>query len=521
MLGNEPEGRRTGASASPAALRPFFEEQKMTTANRNPVPPGRDLRLKRMLAQAAKDPSVVLDDRRFLKPYACEAYFEICDDKALREPEASMEYASTAVRLAERIGDRHLMNLAQGVLVHAHIASKKWLEAEEILAAYQEHAMGCCEVCQSEFFRRRGDLLVETRRSSKALKDLLRSIEHLGPGLDADRDARIRFVRGIAYHFDEDPDRALDDAGQALLELSLDSPRGYFMDALAFISCFLVKAEPEHFEKAKDFLDRFRERIKGVKDWTDVRERLIWVEGGVSDALQVRPGPLRPGRRRGRGHVRRPQARRPEPGDPQDARLQVPGARARRGAEAARREGRGRPRQESGESVRGFRRAAPSHGHAGAGVAVISGQSCQHRGESLYGWAEPKTVPAEPARSVAPARAGESRSPPGWELELHGRAHLQGVQAPQLPEIPGIRVFTPQQRSEESLKGKTAAEAYRSGSVERWGPRPAVLLADCRTEAGELPAGTEAWVRSLDEGGFEVERVGVSCPPEAVGLIFP
>lgn len=253
----------------------------MAKANRNSVPPGRDLRLKRLLARAAKEPSVVLEDRRFLKPYACEAYFEICDDKALREPAASLEYASTAVRLAEKIGDRHLMNQAQGVLVHAHIANKKWLEAEEILAGYHERANGCCAACQSEFFRRRGDLLVETRRPSKALDDLIRSVEDLEPGLDADRYARVRFVRGIAYHFDEDPGRALDDAGRALLDLSFDSPRGYFLDALAFIGCFLQGAEPRHFEQARDYLDRFRERLKGVKDWTDVRERLIWVEGGV------------------------------------------------------------------------------------------------------------------------------------------------------------------------------------------------------------------------------------------------
>jgi hypothetical protein len=41
------------------------------------------------------------------------------------------------------------------------------------------------------------------------------------------------------------------------------------------------------------------------------------------------------------------------------------------------------------------------------------------------------------------------------ELELRGQAHLQGVQAPRLPEIPGVRVFQPQQRGDGSLRGKT------------------------------------------------------------------
>ncbi len=39
-------------------------------------------------------------------------------------------------------------------------------------------------------------------------------------------------------------------------------------------------------------------------------------------------------------------------------------------------------------------------------------------------------------------------------LELSGQGHLQGIPAPQIPEIPGIEVFPPQQQSHESLDGK-------------------------------------------------------------------
>ena len=41
------------------------------------------------------------------------------------------------------------------------------------------------------------------------------------------------------------------------------------------------------------------------------------------------------------------------------------------------------------------------------------------------------------------------------KLELSGTGHLQGIQAPQIPEIPGIEVFPPQQQSEEELRGKS------------------------------------------------------------------
>lgn len=57
--------------------------------------------------------------------------------------------------------------------------------------------------------------------------------------------------------------------------------------------------------------------------------------------------------------------------------------------------------------------------------------------------------------------------------------------------------------------------------VDRWGPRPAVLLQVCETAAGSLPAGTEAWVRLLDDGRYLVPGTGFVCPAAAVELVFP
>lgn len=39
-------------------------------------------------------------------------------------------------------------------------------------------------------------------------------------------------------------------------------------------------------------------------------------------------------------------------------------------------------------------------------------------------------------------------------LSLRGRGHLQGLGAPELPEMPGIQIFPPQQQSEGGLRGK-------------------------------------------------------------------
>lgn len=48
-------------------------------------------------------------------------------------------------------------------------------------------------------------------------------------------------------------------------------------------------------------------------------------------------------------------------------------------------------------------------------------------------------------------------------LTLEGRGHLQGLEAPALPEMPGIQVFPPQQQSSERLRGQTIT-AERSWS---------------------------------------------------------
>lgn len=66
-----------------------------------------------------------------------------------------------------------------------------------------------------------------------------------------------------------------------------------------------------------------------------------------------------------------------------------------------------------------------------------------------------------------------------------------------------------------SLYGAAAAS-------ERWGLQPAVILQDCFTAAGDLPAGTEAWVRRTADGRWSVSGVdGAVCPAEAAELISP
>lgn len=67
-----------------------------------------------------------------------------------------------------------------------------------------------------------------------------------------------------------------------------------------------------------------------------------------------------------------------------------------------------------------------------------------------------------------------------------------------------------------------AGGLYATAAVaERRGPRPAVLVADCASSGGGLPAGTEAWVHRLDDGSFRVAGSEAVCAAEAVALVFP
>ena len=160
-----------------------------------------------------------------------------------------------------------------------------------MLREYQQNAFDCCAVCTSDWLRRQGDLLVETLDPKLSRTFLKLAVKVLGDDLDDDSRGRILFVRGIAYHFLGERDRAIDDAGEALRLLSLSSPPPYFMDNLAMVGCFLQHgAERRHYETARTYLIEFRERLKGCKgrEWQEVRDRLRWVLAQV-DAWLGRP----------------------------------------------------------------------------------------------------------------------------------------------------------------------------------------------------------------------------------------
>lgn len=243
-------------------------------------------RWSRLLTKAEKDPESVLGDPRCAKPAFVERFFDLCDGKSLEAPSTAPDYVEVAQRLARKVGDPHLLNLAQGVAVHALIANTAWQKAGEALASYRATALACCPRCGSDWLRRQADLLTESRDPVQAKAFLDASAEVLGPALDDDRQGRILFIRGIAHFYSGDRERALAAVDDALQLLDLSTPRGYFMDSLAFVGCFLQgSTELELYETAAELLNRFRDRLKGLKGWGEERDRLRWVSAQVECVL--------------------------------------------------------------------------------------------------------------------------------------------------------------------------------------------------------------------------------------------
>ena len=239
--------------------------------------------MRKFLVQLTEDPSRALGNRRKHTPKFCHQYFDLCeagalecDRSALEQPEMVLDPSRTAILLAEKSGNPHLINHSLGVLAHAHLAVEQPVKAFGVLESYRQQALGCCASCRADWLRRRGDYLVEVKDGSGAseiLNRCLRAVDSL------DGAGRVGFVHGISHYFLGQRDAALEDEFHVLERLDLSSPRGYFLDALAMLAVFLRGATPEHDRWVLDRLGLFRARLKNVRGWTLVRVRLRWVEG--------------------------------------------------------------------------------------------------------------------------------------------------------------------------------------------------------------------------------------------------
>ncbi len=126
------------------------------------------------------------------------------------------------------------------------------------------------------------------------------------------------------------------------------------------------------------------------------------------------------------------------------------------------------------------------------------------------------------ARRALGSRALPPGSVLGWLRQQAGGVRLAAVVIAWLtlllvtvqPGIP-IRAVAAAALSAAAIYGGAAA-------IERWGPQPAVILQACPTGAGELPAGTQAWVSPAPGGHWRISGAGDAvCPADTVALVHP
>ncbi len=239
-------------------------------------------KLRYRLTQTQQDPCRALDAGWVQDPAFVRAFFDLCDHLAFVLSPATFELALRAVELAEAGGDRHLVHRSQGVLSHAYIVRGDLYWAGRTLEQVRPSALACCPDCRSDFFQRQGFLLGEHFDARESLEALDRALEEGGRRLGADARARIYYCRSYAHHFLGRRRRAIEDVRRCLAGLSLDSPRGYFLDCGAILPIYVIGGDPEHDDLAFAILRDFAERIKGLRGWAGMHTRSAWAGAQLS-----------------------------------------------------------------------------------------------------------------------------------------------------------------------------------------------------------------------------------------------
>ncbi len=243
--------------------------------------------LKRLVNRAEKDPSV-LKRGRCQDPELCEALCERATHLALVEAPAALPLAQATAELAERLDETHLRNRSREVLVHAYAAADEWDRAMNLLNESIREAVDCCGLCRAAYFNRLADLCNRSGDPAGGFVSLGIALAHNEKDFDThgwskenfDSLGRIMHVHAVNWASVGLRPMALAFAEIAFLAISLDSPRGFFLELLALVSDVLRGGKAYDDELAQHGLEYFRGRIKGT-EMADVLARLTHVEGLV------------------------------------------------------------------------------------------------------------------------------------------------------------------------------------------------------------------------------------------------
>lgn len=183
-----------------------------------------------------------------------------------------------AVALAKTVGDRHQVSKALGQLSTSYRLGGDNSLALSILDDCEASAEGC-PCCLGDVDRRRGIAALISSDITQSVTLFDRAIAHLKQVPNSDGAARVKVVRGVSFFHQGEIDAALRDENEALEELSMESPMAFHAAAVVNVAGILALGSPKHFAHATDYLNSFRQRLRGIPDLTFIRIKIRWIEG--------------------------------------------------------------------------------------------------------------------------------------------------------------------------------------------------------------------------------------------------
>lgn len=248
--------------------------------------------LKKLVNRAEKDPSVLKRASRE-DPELCAALCERVTHLALVESPAVLPLALATFEIAEGLEDPHLRNRAREALIHAYSAAGERDQALKLIRESAEAASYCCELCRAAFFSRIADIANRSGHLAEGFQSLTIALDQNQKASNSSRDwseeafdnwGRILHVQAVNWARLGLRPLALTFARVAFTAISLDSPRGLFLELLALVADVLRGGSADDDQLALECVESFRSDLKGTR-MTDVLARTSHVEGLVRARL--------------------------------------------------------------------------------------------------------------------------------------------------------------------------------------------------------------------------------------------
>lgn len=246
----------------------------------------REIRI--LLTKSLKDPYYVFSNKDCHTPAFCVSFIEQCNDVVFDTPQAALELAFIARRLAQETRDNHLIAKSVAMVGSGYRAEGVFARADHFINSAEELASGC-RCCLAEIYRRKGVNFFHQNKLSEMYRVLTKAAGYCDTLGDTDGVGRILIHRGTGLWLQGQTDEALQDERKGLELFTRDkTPSRYYLAGMVNIATFLAhpkegldkEFEIQRCEEAQRQLSMIRQELKGGKRQHEVvRVILRWIEG--------------------------------------------------------------------------------------------------------------------------------------------------------------------------------------------------------------------------------------------------